>query len=567
MDKIQLLSSQLSNMIAAGEVIERPGSVVKELLENAIDANATRIEISIENAGRTLIEVSDNGEGMSQKDLTQSILRHATSKVKDEYDLFRIKTLGFRGEALPSIASVSRLSITSATAQGPGYQLQVNEGQTKLSASASRQGTTVVVSDLFFNTPARLKFLKNDYIETSHLIDVVARIALGHPHIAFQLIVDGAKVFYTDGRGDMLSVITQIFGKETSRQLVPFQFASHDVTIQGFLGLPSLGKSHRYAMYTLVNGRAVTLPKINQAILEAYKPYLPPVRYPFIILHLHVDPSLVDVNVHPSKKEVRLSKEEPLKVALMPAIQKVLSSHNLAPQYETTNTLQPAPSNGEGMLLKEVAAEVNANLETVSLLFQEEKTKQKLTVVAQMHLTYLVCRDEQGSIYLIDQHAADERIRYEAQLKLLTDKQFAVAPLVPIMVDVKPSEAKLLTKERLASLQAVGLELIPFGANAYKVNSLPSWALNLGQTYVDDLLQQLFEEPHVDADKLRLYALASKACKTSIKAQDALTLEAMQSLVDRLLLCQHPYTCPHGRPTMVQFAKRQLEAMFNRSGF
>ena len=564
MNKIHILSSQLSNMIAAGEVVERPGSVIKELVENAIDAKSTRIEITIEHAGRTLMEVRDNGEGMNQVDLSQSIVRHATSKIQDEYDLFRIKTLGFRGEALPSIASVSNLIITSSDGSGPGYQLKINDGQTTIQPTSSRQGTIVTVEQLFYNTPARLKFLRNDYIESSHIIDVVTRIALGHPTIAFQLVMDQSNVFTTDGRGDVFSIMTQIFGKDTTQQIKPFVFRSHDVSVQGFLGLPSLAKSHRYAMYTLVNGRSVTLPKINQAILEAYRPFLPPVRYPWIFLHFNVDPSLVDVNVHPTKKEVRLSKEEGLKLALIPAIKEALQKENLSPMgtYDALPLGQPTLTSTQPML-KETSQEAG----WIPLSFEQQQQRMKLTVMAQMHLTYLVCSDEQGSIYLIDQHAADERIRYERQLELLKDKQLAVAPLVPVMVDLKPSEIKLLTEERLQLLKSIGLELEPFGANVLKVNTIPSWALHQAQVYVEDLLHQLFEEPTLQPDKLRLYALASKACKTSIKAQDVLTLEAMQSLVNRLLDCQFPYTCPHGRPTMVQFSKRQLESMFNRSGF
>ncbi len=564
MNKIHILSSQLSNMIAAGEVVERPGSVIKELVENSIDAKSTRIEITIEHAGRTLMEVRDNGEGMNQVDLSQSIVRHATSKIRDEYDLFRIKTLGFRGEALPSIASVSNLTITSSDGTGPGYQLKITDGLTTIQPTSSRQGTIVTVEQLFYNTPARLKFLRNDYIESSHIIDVVTRIALGHPTIAFQLVMDQSTVFTTDGRGDVLSIMTQIFGKDTTQQIKPFVFQSHDVTIQGFLGLPSLAKSHRYAMYTLVNGRSVTLPKINQAILEAYRPFLPPVRYPWIFLHFNIDPSLVDVNVHPTKKEVRLSKEEGLKLALIPAIKEALQQQNLSPMvtYDPLPLSQPTLESNQPNI-----KEINQEVGWIPLSFEQQQQRMKLTVMAQMHLTYLVCSDDQGSIYLIDQHAADERIRYERQLDLLKDKQLAVAPLVPVMVDLKPSQIKLLTEERLQLLKSIGLELEPFGANVLKVNTIPSWALHQAQVYVEDLLHQLFEEPTLQPDKLRLYALASKACKTSIKAQDVLTLEAMQSLVNRLLDCQFPYTCPHGRPTMVQFSKRQLESMFNRSGF
>ena len=564
MNKIHILSSQLSNMIAAGEVVERPGSVIKELVENSIDAKSTRIEITIEHAGRTLMEVRDNGEGMNQVDLSQSIVRHATSKIRDEYDLFRIKTLGFRGEALPSIASVSNLTITSSDGSGPGYQLKIIDGLTTIQPTSSRQGTIVTVEQLFYNTPARLKFLRNDYIESSHIIDVVTRIALGHPTIAFQLVMDQSTVFTTDGRGDVFSIMTQIFGKDTTQQIKPFVFQSHDVSIQGYLGLPSLAKSHRYAMYTLVNGRSVTLPKINQAILEAYRPFLPPVRYPWIFLHFNVDPSLVDVNVHPTKKEVRLSKEEGLKLALIPAIKEALQKQNLSPMgtYDTLPLSQPTLESNPPNI-----KESNQEVGWIPLSFEQQQQRMKLTVMAQMHLTYLVCSDDQGSIYLIDQHAADERIRYEHQLDLLKDKQLAVAPLVPVMVDLKPSQIKLLTEERLQLLKSIGLELEPFGANVLKVNTIPSWALHQAQVYVEDLLHQLFEEPTLQPDKLRLYALASKACKTSIKAQDVLTLEAMQSLVNRLLDCQFPYTCPHGRPTMVQFSKRQLESMFNRSGF
>jgi DNA mismatch repair protein MutL len=501
---------------------------------------------------------------MNQVDLSQSIVRHATSKIRDEYDLFRIKTLGFRGEALPSIASVSTLTITSSDGSGPGYQLKITDGLTTIQPTSSRQGTIVTVEQLFYNTPARLKFLRNDYIESSHIIDVVTRIALGHPTIAFQLVMDQSTVFTTDGRGDVLSIMTQIFGKDTTQQIKPFVFQSHDVSIQGFLGLPSLAKSHRYAMYTLVNGRSVTLPKINQAILEAYRPFLPPVRYPWIFLHFNVDPSLVDVNVHPTKKEVRLSKEEGLKLALIPAIKEALQKQNLSPMgtYDTLPLSQPTLESNQQNI-----KESNQEVGWIPLSFEQQQQRMKLTVMAQMHLTYLVCSDDQGSIYLIDQHAADERIRYERQLDLLKDKQLAVAPLVPVMVDLKPSQIKLLTEERLQLLKSIGLELEPFGANVLKVNTIPSWALHQAQVYVEDLLHQLFEEPTLQPDKLRLYALASKACKTSIKAQDMLTLEAMQSLVNRLLDCQFPYTCPHGRPTMVQFSKRQLESMFNRSGF
>jgi DNA mismatch repair protein MutL len=562
MDRIKVLSTALSNMIAAGEVIERPSSVIKELVENAIDAQATRIEIHVKEAGRHLIEVLDNGQGMSEKDLRLSITRHATSKIQFDHDLFRIKTLGFRGEALPSIAAVSHLVIATAESQGPGHQLICYQGEETFKKAPSRQGTLIEVKDLFYNTPARLKYLKNDYIETSSCIDVVSRIALAHPAIAWQMKVDDRIVFSTDGRGDLLQVIAEIFGVDLAKQLVPISFSTADVQVHGFLGLPSIAKSHRYAMYTLVNGRAVTMGKINQMIQEAYQPYLPPVRFPFVVLVMAIEPNLLDVNVHPAKREIRFSKEESLRPLLKQKIQEVLQSHSLAHQVITPPvTSQPNSSN---LTLSEPEPE---KIETFSLTFQGHQ-QPSLTAVAQLHLTYIVCVDQRGSIVLIDQHAADERIRYEHHLNLVQTNRHATVPLIPLMIDVKPSDAKLLTTERLNTLAALGLILEPFGANAFKVNQIPTWALdNNPQLFIEDLLMQIFEEKNLSPDALRLYALASKACKTAIKAQDRLDVEAMQSLVNRLLACDYPYSCPHGRPTIIQWSKTQIEALFNRSGF
>ncbi len=562
MDRIKVLPTELSNMIAAGEVIERPSSVIKELVENAIDAQATRIEIHVKAAGRNLIEVLDNGQGMSEKDLRLSITRHATSKIQFEHELFRIKTLGFRGEALPSIASVSHLVITTAENEGPGHQLTSYQGEQTFKKASARKGTLIEVKDLFYNTPARLKYLKNDYVETSSCIDVVSKIALAHPTIAWQMKVDDRIVFSTDGRGDLLQVIAQIFGVELAKNLLPITLTTNDVLVTGYLGLPSIAKSHRYAMYALVNGRVVTMGKLNQVIQEAYQPYLPPVRFPFVVLNLTIDPSLLDVNVHPAKREIRFSKEETFRPLLKQHITKILQSQSLA-----TSVLSPSipQSINKPVFLSEPEPETIA---TVSLAFAGQLKQQSLTAIAQLHLTYIVCVDHHGSIILIDQHAADERIRYESHLNLIQSNRHASVPLIPIMIDVKPSDAKLLTTERLQTLASLGLLLEPFGANAFKVNQIPTWALEKNpQVFVEDLLMQIFEEKNLSPDALRLYALASKACKTAIKAQDRLEVEAMQSLVNRLMACDYPYSCPHGRPTIIQWSKTQIESLFNRSGF
>jgi DNA mismatch repair protein MutL len=548
-------------MIAAGEVIERPSSVIKELIENSIDAHSQRIEVHILDAGRTRIEVMDDGDGMNQENLLLSVLRHATSKIENEHDLFRIKTLGFRGEALPSIASVSHVTIASS--QGDvGYTLMIEEGTQTIQPSAARKGTSITVKDLFYNTPARLKYLKNDYIEASSCIDIVSKFALAYPYISFHLTVDEKIVFTTDGKGKTLSVIQTIFGHEVATKMKKIEINHPDFQMEGYLGLPDISKSHRYHMYTFVNGRIVFMQKINQTIIEAFKPYLPPVRYPFVIFSFVIEPSLLDVNVHPSKKEIRFSKETLLKTILFDAISEQFKQTNLSvlPGFNAT-----LPSFNDSAIL----AEETPQYEQTSLNYEDIHPSLSLKVVGQLHALYMICEDGLGGMYVLDQHAVDERINYEKNLKLIKENRHALEPLIPILIQVNAATDKKMTETVLTKLQSVGVTLVKFGASAYKVESLPSWTLASvdPKFYVEQLLEQFLENVHIEEDALRLYAIASKACKTSIKANENLSLDAMQSLVDRLMLCDYPYSCPHGRPTMIQWSKFQLEKLFNRSGF
>ena len=560
--KINILSTQLANMIAAGEVVERPSSVIKELMENSIDAQATRIEVHLKNAGRTSIEIIDNGIGMNQDDLSLAIQRHATSKILNEQDLFRIKTLGFRGEALPAIASVSELTITSSTGE-VGYQVTVKDGEESYALAPARKGTIVHVKELFYNTPARLKYLKNDYIETSSCIDVVTRIALAFPSISVLLTIDEKEVFSTAGNGQLLSIIQTIFGQELATKLIPFQKSYTDVKVEGFLGQPEISKSHRYGLYTFVNGRSVVMPKINQAILEAYKPFLPMMRYPVVYLKFSIDPSLLDVNVHPAKREIRFSKEDLMKTILLEDIQKTLQASNLAahPTFKQTEVIQP-------FTLQESKEEEIAVIEQLALPFEPEQ-QTTLKVIGQLHALYIICEGLIGGIYLIDQHAAHERVNYEKNLKLLKENRHRMEPLIPLLIDLNPAQTKRLTPSILSRLESVGVVLEPFGGNSYKIITIPTWvnAQDNGPLFIEDLLMQLMDDIHMDEDKLRLYAIATHSCKTSIKANQSLTLTALQSLVDQLFLCTYPYSCPHGRPTMIQWSKYQLEKMFNRTGF
>jgi DNA mismatch repair protein MutL len=560
--KINILSTQLANMIAAGEVVERPSSVIKELMENSIDAQATRIEVHLKNAGRTSIEIIDNGIGMNQDDLSLAIQRHATSKILNEHDLFRIKTLGFRGEALPAIASVSELTITSSTGE-VGYQVTVKDGEESYALAPARKGTIVHVKELFYNTPARLKYLKNDYIETSSCIDVVTRVALAFPLISVLLTIDEKEVFSTSGNGQLLSIIQTIFGQELATKLIPFQQAYTDVKVEGFLGQPEISKSHRYGLYTFVNGRSVVMPKINQAILEAYKPFLPMMRYPVVYLKFTIDPSLLDVNVHPAKREIRFSKEDLIKKILLEDIQKTLQASNLAahPTFKQSEVIQP-------LVLQESKEEEIAVIEQLSLPFEPAK-QTTLKVIGQLHALYIICEDLMGGIYLIDQHAAHERVNYEKNLSMLKENRHRMEPLIPLLIDLNPAQTKRLTPSILSRLESVGVVLESFGGNSFKVMTVPTWvnAQDHAQLFIEDLLIQLMDDANMDEDKLRLYAIATHSCKTSIKANQSLTILALQSLVDQLFLCTYPYSCPHGRPTMIQWSKYQLEKMFNRTGF
>ena len=561
MAHIYRLSNQLANMIAAGEVIERPSSVVKELLENAIDAKATRIEILIEGAGRRLIEVRDDGFGMAKDDLMLAIERHATSKLVDETQLFRIQTLGFRGEALPSIASVSHMRMESCDGETPGYALDVLDQQTILTPCARSRGTTVFVKDLFFNTPARLKYLKNDVIESSSMLDVITRAACANPHIAWSVVMDGKRVISTDGRGDILNAVISLMGASYGRDVIPFSFETPDVTVQGYIGKPSLAKTHRYGIMLAVNGRSVFMSKLHQAIIEAYKPFLPPVRFPFVVLNMTIDSSLLDVNVHPAKRDIRFSKESTLIPILMATIQNSLQGQNLAPMpiyKDTTNA--PMASFAE--------PDSDASSEQLTLDFSSAlPSRPQLTVLGVIDATYVLCQDAINGYYVIDQHAAHERVHYEEQLRHLSEGHYTQQPLIPLLIDIAVADKKRMTQSIFDQLAFVGVQLEWFGEQTLKVNTLPTWALSIGQTYVEDLIHQCLEEPTLNADKLRLYAIASKACKRSIRAHDGVDHASLTVLIDRLFQCEYPYACPHGRPTMIHYGIAQLEKVFQRTGF
>ncbi len=602
MGKVQVLDTKLANMIAAGEVVERPSSVLKELVENSIDAGAKTISVYVYEAGRKKIVVEDDGSGMDHDDALLAFKRHATSKISSTFDLFRIKTLGFRGEALPSIASVSKMHVVTSTGQGVGTELTVINEEISANDAPLRKGTTIEVEELFYNTPARLKYLKTDYTENANNIEVMSRIALAHPEISIKFYIDDKKQFQTTGRGDLLEAIANIFGYAVAKSMVKFEYKAVDYEVTGYLGKPDIAKASRYYMITLLNGRNVYMPKVQTAIKDAYQDFLPPTKYPFCVLAFKVDYSLVDVNVHPSKREVRFSKEDELRLALLEKIPEALKPKTIFDEVSINKERFPKETiehvdifkqseeenytktqekeekvtifddfdddiNTENKVVKEV--EIKAEPIIEKEVKQVARKESPIKPLAQLNKTYIIGEDYtgEGGFYLVDQHAAMERINYEYFSKLYSENITTMMPLIPTILNLKPSDAKLLTEEKLDLLKCVGVELEPFGLNAYKVVTVPTWIQRDNEKeYVDDLVNMALHEDKVDIFKLRKHAIATMACKASLKANMNCTMEEAKVMLDRLYNCENPHNCPHGRPIIIKFSKYEIEKLFKRTG-
>ncbi|HZJ89846.1 MAG TPA: DNA mismatch repair endonuclease MutL [Bacilli bacterium] len=580
---IKVLSTELANQIAAGEVIERPASVIKELVENSIDANAKSIKIHVYEAGRKLIIVDDDGDGISKKDVLLAFKRHATSKIIDEHMLFRIATLGFRGEALPSIASIANVTLETAFANEVGTKVSFENGEQINIDAPKRKGTKVTVSELFYNTPARLKHLKLDYTENAVTLDVVTKIALAHPEISFSLAFDDRERFMTSGRNDLQETILNVYGLNTAKNIIPINVTTTDFKISGFLGNTELVRANRYAIITNLNGRNVYMPKIQAAIIDAYHGFIAPSRYPFVVLNIESEPSLVDVNVHPSKKEVRLSKEQELINALLQNIPLALTT----PTFVATKTseepvikreetveeqveqllmeLEPVHSgevtDSEFFLISDHKDQIIAHSET------KEVYGRKLRPLVQLHQTYIVCEHDDGGFCIIDQHAAHERINYE-KFMLMLDRKLKTRPLlVPYILHLSKSEFNLFDDELLSYLKTIGLEVEHFGSDTLRIISVPAWEEDYDEKmYIDEIIAMVRETRKVNYEKLRSDAIATMACKASIKAKQRLSILEMEYLIKELFATNNPYSCPHGRPTIIRYTKYELEKLFLRTG-
>lgn len=604
-DIIKVMDDTLSNKIAAGEVVERPASIVKELVENAIDAESTVIEIGLEEAGLLTIRVTDNGNGMSKKDAVQAFERHATSKISNDHDLFRIRTLGFRGEALASIASVSKIIMWTSDGETEGTEVQIDGGRlVKHDNAAFRKGTDITVSQLFFNTPARLKYMKTIQTELGHTIDLVNRLALSHPTIAFKLSHYSQVLLQTAGSGDQRRVLSDIYGIAVARKMVSFAGENADYKVSGHVTLPEMTRASRNYMTLIVNGRWVKSNAINHAILDAFHTYLPIGRSPISVINVEGDPYLTDVNVHPSKQHIRMSKEGELLALIKESIQKAIRKNTIVPdaikkepakknQSEQVNmwnqfrterpttvaapsvpSMQPLekptydsydlPENDPVEQTPWMVNEPQIALEEVE---QQEVDKKfpALAPVGQVHGTYIVAQNEDG-FFMIDQHAAQERIKYEFFRDKLseTDNEERQMLLIPLMFHYSADE-KTKIEENMSMLQEVGIFLEEFGPSSYAVKEYPSWFPTGEETVIiEDIIEQVLTTRKIDIGKLREEAAIMMSCKRSIKANHHLTLADMERLLNDLSAVDNPFTCPHGRPVLIHFTTYELEKMFKR---
>jgi len=563
--RIVVLDDITASKIAAGEVIERPASVVKELLENSLDARAKRIEVEVEEGGSRLLRVRDDGAGMTAQEAVLSLQRHATSKIRSADDLFAITTLGFRGEALPSIASVARFELLTRSPQEEvGCRLLVEGGEVKeMEEVGLPPGTTVTVSGLFYNTPARLKFLRSQATEFAHIAELLNRFAFSHPQIDLLLRHNGKEVLRRPANPDLREALAQLLGREQADKMRPVELTSPLLQIRGFISPPDLNRASRNQQYFFVNRRGVRNRMLTHVLAEAYRSTLPLHRHPIAVLLLDLEPSLVDVNVHPTKAEVRFSREGEIYSALRQALQAALAPTGLATAPSlATETYADVAAQQHPLLLQEPAVSYAAPIVPPSRhpAFQPHPAEEKVRFrpLAQLRRTYILAEGDSG-LLVIDQHRAHERVLYEQFSS--AERPASQHLLTPASVQLRPQEAAAL-KEALPQLQALGFELEEFGAETFLVRAMPAVFIRQDPA---GLLSEIAETAR-DGDKTsrREKTLITMACKAAVKAGDELQLPEMVELLRALGDTGRPYTCPHGRPTVMTISNFELDKKFHR---
>ncbi len=590
MSKIQVMNESLSNKIAAGEVVEKCVSIVKELVENSIDAKSSDIKIELKESGLREIKVIDNGIGMDKKDALLAFERHATSKLYNDDDLFSITSLGFRGEALPSIASVSEIVLKTFNGE-EGTLIHIKGGKILENTSCEeRQGTSIIVSNLFYNTPARFKHLSSSYSELASIIEYINKMALSYPHLKFKLINDDKELFNTDGSGNLLKVIKKIYGTDITKKMLRIEDQNDDYELEGYISLPEVTRSNRNHMTTIVNGRVIRNIALNKIINEAYSGFKEDTRYPIVVLIFNCDPSLTDVNIHPSKLDIKFSNFEDLKslvtktindtirkVLLIPKIEKrekeIINYENLSLDLDR-NIVKEEDNEYKNSLSDLINLRDNNDLnEKINIInkpyieeIEEEKKLPELYPIGLFLGTYIGCQNEKG-IYLIDQHAAQERINYENILYLLSHpSQDTISSLVPIIIEL-PLNEFLIIRENMQIFDNLNILVEQFGSSAFRITAHPTWFY---ERYEEQIIRTIMEiiisnQKNFSFEKFNDNLAKLISCKMSIKANTNITLEMQEKIINDLRKCENPYNCPHGRPTIIHFTNYELEKMFKRS--
>ena len=623
MEQIHVLDENTINQIAAGEVIERPASVVKELTENAIDAMATAITIEIKEGGISLIRITDNGAGIPKEDIPTAFLRHATSKIQTAEDLLSIGSLGFRGEALSSIAAVSMVELitkTKSSIMGCRYEITGGTPKNDIEDVGVPDGTTFIVRNLFFNTPARKKFLKSAMTEAGYISDIVERMALSHPEIAIRFINNGRHILNTSGNGNLKDVIYQIFGREITSNLLEVHFSAPNIQIEGFIGKPLISRGNRNFENYFINGRFIKSMIINKSIEEGYKNFMMQHKYPFTALQFQIEPELIDVNVHPSKMELRLRNADEIYPEIVKLIHETLEGKNLIVEVKAEEEKIPAPLKREVTKTPEIfetkrrEKEKEPQIQTIqntklpenpkstnSQEIQKEQQKPEILVssppvlkeenayrkpeqmtlfddsflskeartrtriVGQVFETYWIV--EYGEkMFIIDQHAAHEKVLFERTMKSLKAKENISQELNPPMIlNLSLREGELVKKYHVEFARA-GYEIEEFGGNDYAVHTVPYDLYKLAR---EDMLMEMIDTLADDGNirggsELIMERIASMSCKAAVKGNNRLSIREANTLIDELLTMDNPYHCPHGRPTIISMSKYELEKKFKR---
>ena len=586
MSSIKVMNEILANKINAGEVVEKCVSIVKELVENSIDAGSDDIKIYLKESGLKEIKVIDNGIGMDKEDAILAFQRHATSKLLKEDDLFNINTLGFRGEALPSIAVISEV-VLKTTKDNVSTLIHIKGGKLLENTSCeARSGTTITVSNIFYNTPARLKYLKSPYSELANIVDYINKIALSYPNIKFKLVNDDKELLNTDGSFNLLKVIKEIFGLDVAKRMIYIKEENEDYEIDGYISLPEVTRRTKNNMITLVNGRVIKNYELNNTINDAYHTFKEDSRYPIVVLNIKADPVLLDVNIHPTKLDVKFSNFENLTELITQSITSALKTKLLIPKIEAkekisvptyeeikldfNNTIEEEQQeykknlenyiNGNDILKKEIAEET---------VVEEIKNNEKLEELYPIGIalgTYIICENDKG-IYLIDQHAAKERINYEKYKYILTHpKQDSISLLIPIILEY-PLNEYIIIKENIDFIRSLNIEIEDFGSNSFRITAHPTW---LPSGFEEEAIKKILDliinkEKDFSIEKFNDRLAMTVSCKMSKKANTYSSISEMENLIKDLKKCNNPYHCPHGRPTIIHYSIYELEKLFKRS--